>query len=217
MSTLIDINGRTLTPDNVLTEKYGEPALVTAFPVANDADPTDHRQVLQRTLQLEILITETPFAKALTEIDYGEVALRVSTNLRSIAGPRGWQALYFIREAADAGTMAYSSTRLGLLDRLMLENMEYEVNARLDLRITLNLVQVVFAETLRTDLPPLAVRKKRPEVCPKVDTGDQGKLLISPDTTDPDEIGHVRNFTSGLGDDQAVVDEMNASFEWLSF
>lgn len=216
MGTLIDIEGRTLTPDNTLSESYTEEAMVTEHPIANDADPTDHRQVLPRKLSLELLFTETPLApNGLTEIDYGEVALRAGGAPKIITGPRGWQALYFIRTAADAGTMTYSSKRLGQLVNLMLENMTYTVVNRRDLRITLELKQVVFAQSLRVDLPPEVVRKGKPQVCPNVNTGDQGKFQIyGPEQIPegPQDISLTLNAIAGGKTDSQLVDMFNFEF-----
>lgn len=180
MATIIDAENRFLTFDNVLTESYREPATVTAHPVENTATVTDHRQVKQKEVDLQVLITETPLAKGgLTELDYGPAALDIPKANSTIEGPRAFRALAFVRRMANLGTFSYTSRRLGLIERLMMVDFDYTVRNRRDLVINMACVQVEFSESRTVDLPPLTVRRSKPEVCPTVEQGDRGKTDVS--------------------------------------
>lgn len=175
-----------LSFDNILNEKFQRPANVTAHPIQNKAKTTDHRQQQQLRLSVTGLVTETPF-----EVFVGGNGFEISDTLPLDEGPTsvvfggdptGERSRAAIRfwELAEPEVLSYFSVRLGFVENLMITNISYEVTRAQHLVFEIECVQVEFSESQTVDLPPLAVRAARPEMCPRTDVGPRATVEANP-------------------------------------
>lgn len=205
-------NNGFLTFDNVLEEQFERPATVTKFPIQRSARTADHRQQEQMQLTVQGLITETPWAAFLQEqfeIDDALGTFIFTGNdlgdFDENLGKRSRASVEFWRRA-EPELLSYFSNRLGFVEDLFVTNISYGVTKAHHLIYTIDCVQVEFSESQTVALPPLAVRRAAPQVCPKVDVGSRATDEVRP--TDARDItiskGLLELATGTRGGDSAV-------------
>lgn len=132
-------DGLSFTFDNALTELYEPTTVVTMHPVEDGVDISDHAQAQPLVISVQVLQTETPFARVggLSGVERLQAALDA---LRSMEG-----------ELLDLVT-----TKFGTFTRVLLVSYPHEVSARRQVPITLRLQQVRIATAQVVIIPPEA-------------------------------------------------------------
>lgn len=172
------------TFDSILDEKWNEPANVTEHPIDSRAPVNDHIQRLALTGRISAIVTMTPFDIQVNRADIAEI---VGPNGDVVADDnlgdgvrRLLRAIQFFRRNRQ-DTFTYIGARLGAMENITLEDIEYPVTVRKDIRFKLNLKQIRRAEGVEVDLPAVVV------IPPKAKPVRQCSVQPTKDATNVDE------------------------------
>jgi hypothetical protein len=162
-SLIVRRTGEVLVFDGIKEEMRSFPANVTDHPTE---EPTvDNRQRLPQRLSLEGIVTATP-------LRYEEPEGPPNPNLGVLFPVDGEDriraALDFLRQN-DQELWDYVSIRTGVVENLMIENMELESTNVREGVFELEMKEVLFGRSELVDLPPV----RRPSQEPPVEEGDQ--------------------------------------------
>lgn len=158
MGTFINFLNESLTFDAKITEEYTEDTNVTEHPI--EGSPTDHSQERPLLLEIEGVISESPFSTQ--AMDLGEGA---------VGGRRGLAALQILRRSRGH-SLTWVGTRLGVVVDLMITSIQASIPKTASTRFRVSLKQVSFAQTAIVDLPPEFSRAPPTKLCGPQTTSD---------------------------------------------
>lgn len=182
MGTFIaDTSNEAYTFDSILSEQWSEPANVTEHPIDSRAPVSDHIQLLALTGTINAVVSMTPFDIQVSAQSVDETIAAIRDASNTVDAPaEGVRRLidaieFFRRNRQD--TFTYIGARIGAVENLAIENVDYPVTVREDMRFTIEVRQIRIATGVEVDLPPVVVvppKAKPIKECSVQSTEDAG-------------------------------------------
>ena len=154
--------------DSVIREKHQFHVEITKNPVETGQSLADHAYVAQVPLELEIVVSDTPFVDTSTGLPlHGQTWTSGQSTKRSVVA---WQA---ILDKAASFVVFDVQTGLKLYTNMMLQDgsAEQKKDSAGILRATIQLIPVQFATTALVVYPPRGPKKTKRQAAPPTDGG----------------------------------------------
>ena len=156
--------------DSVIREKHQFHVEITKNPVETGQSLADHAYVAQVPLELEIVVSDTPFVDTSTGLPlHGQTWTSGQITKRSVVA---WQA---ILDKAASFVVFDVQTGLKLYQNMMFQDgsAEQKKDSAGILRATIQLIPVQFATTALVVYPPRGPKKTKRQAAPPANAGKQ--------------------------------------------
>jgi hypothetical protein len=156
--------------DSIIREKHQFHVEITKNPVETGQSLADHAYVAQVPLELEIVVSDTPFVDTSTGLPlHGQAWPSNQSTKRSVVA---WQA---ILDKASQFVVFDVQTGLKLYQNMMFQDgsAEQKKDSAGILRATIQLIPVQFATTALVVYPPRGPKKTKRQAAPPADAGKQ--------------------------------------------
>ena len=168
--------------DSVIREKHQFHVEITKNPVETGQSLADHAYVAQVPLELEIVVSDTPFVDTSTGLPLHGQAWPSSQSTSTKRSVVAWQA---ILDKASQFVVFDVQTGLKLYQNMMFQDgsAEQKKDSAGILRATIQLIPVQFATTALVVYPPRGPKKTKRQAAPPADAGKQEAPDAAPDAT----------------------------------
>lgn len=131
-TTIIKPDGNSLTFDITEYEDFSPRVMLSAHPIEDGSNYTDHAQLMPQSYRARCLITETPFAAN-------------SANLPASGPERVQIALDFLKSCVGQ-RLSIQTVRRGILQNMQLESWNHRFTVRRDISIDLECQEALIAK-----------------------------------------------------------------------